>query len=111
MQGWELAWGRLIQALLTITRDRTAAEMPNVECCFVKRTQAYVPEGRRPRTQALIAPPLHLMPLVQGWVTSQPRSHWWSVDVIECLPLPCGCSFKVKMLVAQLSDSLGPHGL
>ena len=109
MQGWEPARGRLIQAHLTIAGDRTAAETPNVECCFVKRTQAYVPEGRWHRTQALVAPPLCLMPLVQGWVTSQPKSRWWSVDVIECLPLPCGCSFKVKVLVAQLCLTLwGP---
>ena len=109
MQGREPARGRLIQAHLPIAGDRTAAETPNVECCFIKRTQAYVPEGRWHRTQALVAPPLCLMPLVQGWVTSQPKSHWWSVDVIECLPLPCGCSFKVKVLVAQLCLTLwGP---
>ena len=31
------------------------------------------------------------------------------VDVIQCLPLPCGCSFKVKTLVAQLCLTLwGP---
>ena len=50
----------------------------------------------------------------QGWVTSQPRSLcsckcWWLVDMIQCLPLPCGCSFKVKVLVTQLCPTLqGP---
>ena len=47
----------------------------------------------------------------QGWVTSQPRSLcgckcWWSVDVIQCLLLPCGCSFKVRALVTQLCPTL-----
>ena len=42
----------------------------------------------------------------RGRATSQPRSRWgcerwWSADGIQCLLLPCGCSFKVRALVAQ----------